>query len=467
MRKNKLIFDISELIRYLSSNKNYTGIQRVVVMVLREFQKINSRGNIWICFTSPRYKEYIAFELVTLNFHNWESPSKTYQFLCDLGILGPESLIFKYKNNPFKYYLHRTRFDFAAYFKNHKIFNKRNIHIHEWKNYRRSKKIYKPHFEKLTNILEVDDKLILIDSTWLPINVNMYFKVKEYGVKIYTFVYDLIPILFPANMVKEMNLAFYSWLSKSIEYTDFYITDSESCKKDLLAFLESHNSKLEVKVLPLVQIGVPSKIQKPKISFNNEYLNQFHEIGGLELHCKNVLADKFILSVGTLEIRKNLWRLVLAWKKLLDQGYSDIPRLVLVGKRGWNNTHFWDLMNSTGNLYGYVSILENVNDMELEALYKNCLFVAMVSRYEGWGLPVGEALSYGKTAVVSNTSSLPEVGRDLVEYCDPASIESIANSVKKLVYQPDYRKSLENKIKHTQLRNWEDVANDLATLLKS
>jgi len=141
--------------------------------------------------------------------------------------------------------------------------------------------------------------------------------------------------------------------------------------------------------------------------------------------------------------------------------------LVLVGKRGWNNTHFWDLMNSTGNLYGYVSILENVNDMELEALYKNCLFVAMVSRYEGWGLPVGEALSYGKTAVVSNTSSLPEVGRDLVEYCDPASIESIANSVKKLVYQPDYRKSLENKIKHTQLRNWEDVANDLATLLKS
>ena len=56
---------------------------------------------------------------------------------------------------------------------------------------------------------------------------------------------------------------------------------------------------------------------------------------------------------------------------------------------------------------------------------------------------------------------------NLVEYCDPFSIESIASSIEKLVYQPDYRKSLENKIKHTQLRNWEDVANDLATLLKS
>ena len=91
----------------------------------------------------------------------------------------------------------------------------------------------------------------------------------------------------------------------------------------------------------------------------------------------------------------------------------------------------------------------------------------MVSTYEGWGLPVGEALSYGKTAVVSNTTSLPEVGMDLVEYCDPLSVDSIADAVRRLIYQLEHREALENKIKSTRLRDWADVARDLKRILEA
>ena len=85
----------------------------------------------------------------------------------------------------------------------------------------------------------------------------------------------------------------------------------------------------------------------------------------------------------------------------------------------------------------------------------------MPSIYEGWGLPVGEALSYGKTAIVADGSSLPEVGGDLVEYCDPGSVDSIAEAVRALVAAPERRLELERRISQAHLRRWRDVAEDL------
>ncbi len=103
--------------------------------------------------------------------------------------------------------------------------------------------------------------------------------------------------------------------------------------------------------------------------------------------------------------------------------------------------------------------------MELELLYRHCLFAAKPSLYEGWGLPVGEALSYGKTVVVSNTSALPEVGLDMVEYCDPTSVDSIAAAVLRLVDDTDHRRALEARISGTKLRAWSDVAADLLQIV--
>ena len=91
----------------------------------------------------------------------------------------------------------------------------------------------------------------------------------------------------------------------------------------------------------------------------------------------------------------------------------------------------------------------------------------MPSLYEGWGLPVGEALSYGKTAVVSDSTSLPEVGGDMVEYCDPFSVDSLASACLRLIENPEHRMSLERKIRETRLRDWDSVAVDLVSVLGS
>jgi glycosyltransferase involved in cell wall biosynthesis len=110
--------------------------------------------------------------------------------------------------------------------------------------------------------------------------------------------------------------------------------------------------------------------------------------------------------------------------------------------------------------------VEKPSDEELAFLYENCEFTAMVSFYEGWGLPIGESLSHGKTAVVADNSSLPEVGMDMVEYCDAKSVSSIAAACRKLIVDKDHRARLEERIRQTKLRTWDDVADDFLAALE-
>ena len=75
-------------------------------------------------------------------------------------------------------------------------------------------------------------------------------------------------------------------------------------------------------------------------------------------------------------------------------------------------------------------------------------------------MPIGESLGFGKTAVVADNSAMPEVGGDLVEYCDAGSISSIAAACRRLIADPERRTALEAKIAATDLRGWDDVAAD-------
>ena len=132
---------------------------------------------------------------------------------------------------------------------------------------------------------------------------------------------------------------------------------------------------------------------------------------------------------------------------------------------GWLTEDFLKMLQATGGLGGWVSFLETPSDAELAYLYRTCLFTATVSLYEGWGLPIGEGLGYGKTGVVSRTSSMPEVGGDMVEYCDPHSVADIARACLRLLTDPEHRAALETRIATTRLRGWDDVGRDVVAAL--
>jgi glycosyltransferase involved in cell wall biosynthesis len=147
------------------------------------------------------------------------------------------------------------------------------------------------------------------------------------------------------------------------------------------------------------------------------------------------LDRPYVLSVGTLEPRKNLPRLIDAFVRLPEHVRGD-HELVLAGARGW------ELEATFAAVAGHermVRTLGFVPDDDLSALYRGATVFCYPSLYEGFGIPVLEALRCGVPVLTSNTSSMPEVGGDAALYVDPESTESIADGLAALLGNGELR----------------------------
>jgi len=146
----------------------------------------------------------------------------------------------------------------------------------------------------------------------------------------------------------------------------------------------------------------------------------------------------FVLAVGTLEPRKNLPRLVAAYRVLGEEIQNRHP-LVVVGALGWETGETVDALRSLGE---HCTMLGYVSDAVLTELYRRCAVFCYPSLGEGFGLPVLEAMAAGAAVLTSNVSSLPEVGDDAVEYVDPWDVADIAAGLERLLDSPARRAEL-------------------------
>jgi glycosyltransferase involved in cell wall biosynthesis len=170
------------------------------------------------------------------------------------------------------------------------------------------------------------------------------------------------------------------------------------------------------------------------------------------------LPERYILFVGTIEPRKNLTRLLHAFEALHRDDLCD--GLVIVGKRGWlYGSFFAELERSPVRdavvLPGYVP------DEELPAIYAGARALAFPSLYEGFGLPALEAMACGAPVACSGTSSLPEVGGDAALYFDPNSEDSIADTLRQLLSEPDLRSELAQRgLERAAQFSWDRAAEE-------
>ena len=146
-----------------------------------------------------------------------------------------------------------------------------------------------------------------------------------------------------------------------------------------------------------------------------------------------------VLSVGTLEPRKNLVRSIRAHESLPEELRSRHP-LVVAGAAGWEDEEILGRARDAGT-----TILSEVSEEELAELYATCALFLFPSLYEGFGLPLLEAMSTGAACVTSNVSSLPEVGGEAARYVDPTSVEEIRQALEELLRSPERRADLGEK----------------------
>jgi glycosyltransferase involved in cell wall biosynthesis len=139
-------------------------------------------------------------------------------------------------------------------------------------------------------------------------------------------------------------------------------------------------------------------------------------------------GERYVLAVGSFEARKNYGVLYQAIKQAQLDG-TELPKLIIVGRRGFLSHDLLALMGQDHSINDAVLYLDHVSDAELAWLYSNALFTVYPSICEGWGLPVAEALFYGKLCITSNVSSLPEVGGKLADYVSPYDVMGWKNAL--------------------------------------
>jgi glycosyltransferase involved in cell wall biosynthesis len=174
---------------------------------------------------------------------------------------------------------------------------------------------------------------------------------------------------------------------------------------------------------------------------------------------EELTARPFVLCVGTLEPRKNHAALLDVWAGLAEK-HPDLPRLVLAGRQGWRSGDLVRRLESGSDRK--VLWLPDVSDPQLQALYGACLFTVFPSFAEGWGLPVGEALSHGKVCVTSNRAAMPEVGGKFAVYADPHDKDDLRRVLEGLLFDGRTLARRQALIRRGfRPRTWSDVAGDL------
>jgi len=283
-------------------------------------------------------------------------------------------------------------------------------------------------------------------------NAARYAKLKRAGLHVGVYIYDLIPITHPeycsAGLVSEFTFA----LGDGLHVFDFILTISEYVAEDVRRFLAKNNLRpIPVEAVPLahqihdVRTDVPAALQA--VAWQGVIAPLQHR--------------PFVLMVSTIEPRKNHIYLYYVWKALLEEGL-DPPDLVFVGRYGWRVNDLRDMLEGTRFLGGRIHVLHDLSDVSLELLYRSCLFTAFPSVMEGWGLPVGESLTHGRPSVASNTSSIPEVGGDFVDYIDPWNVHDGIRVFRKMITDNAYRSTRAKNIKDKFVpRTWSDVGADL------
>ena len=464
----KIFFDVSALVEYVSQYSCYSGIQRVVAVLISEVSKIVDSRILYISFVGPDGLHRCA-NFSEIGSDVILSPTLMASIFHRNGSNRKHPLLIGYHDRYIKYIFHKLKYEFFYRVKPEGIFKSHSFDPVKWEKGKIETK-RKPRLStKMFSEVSVSgDHLILLDSTWHPRHTKAFIEAKNRELDIHTMVHDLIPIKCSGSVVNPA--PFKKWLLDSAQYTTRYLANSNFTKLDLCEFNISNGISHDVGLVPLAQCGLPENERccgcsdcVPSANHDEVSLGFDHcdRLIDLPPGTRTVTLSPFALCVGTIEARKNMWRLALAWKKMIDNGMYDIPKLVFAGRLGWLYDDLADLLKGTGNIYGYVKIIEGPTDGELRFLYKNCKFTLNVSMYEGWGLPIGESLAYGKTSVVADVASLPEVGGDLVEYCDPHSIDSIHNAVLRLISEPSRLSELEDRIKGANLRSWNDVAKNL------
>jgi glycosyltransferase involved in cell wall biosynthesis len=232
-----------------------------------------------------------------------------------------------------------------------------------------------------------------------------------------SFVHDLAVLRTPELFTWRKRVVTRSLLGRSVVSAAAVATVSEASRRDILDLL-----------------GVPPERVVLLPGAAHPSCGPVSDQAIAAMRAKYQLNRPYILTVGTIEPRKNLLTLLGAFDKVLAAGGEQID-LVVVGGRGWRDRRLIDELKARTNL-GHVHWLGYVPEQELVALYGGTRMLVYPSRLEGFGLPVLEAMSCGAPVVASDVAALREVAADAACFVPPGDVTALAGVISRLLVEP-------------------------------
>lgn len=235
-------------------------------------------------------------------------------------------------------------------------------------------------------------------------------------------VHDLSFLRDPASAVPSLRRFLEKAVSRSVRRAQHVLADSQATKDDLIDLFGTSVDKIDV-----LLSGVDARFKPITDRAALAAVRTKYELG----------EDRFVLAIGTIQPRKNYVRLIDAFAQLLKQSSEELT-LVIAGGKGWMFDDIFTEVTRLG-LERRVRFTGFIDDVDLPALYSNASMLVYPSLYEGFGLPVLEAMACGVPSIGSNVSSIPEVIGNAGLLVDPFDINAIATAMHRLLHDVSLR----------------------------
>lgn len=240
-------------------------------------------------------------------------------------------------------------------------------------------------------------------------------------------IHDLIGMIFPNYLSLTSRWYWGSWLPFVNRRSERIIVDSNCTKQDVVRYLKVD----------------PQKIRVVHLSASAQFTNNKTQ-REIELVChKFGIQRPYVLFVGNIEPRKNLLRVIKAFAKARKAKKLE-HHLVIAGSQAWNYPAVNQLIEEL-NLSGAVNCLNYIDDEDLISLYNGGELLVFPSLYEGFGIPILEAMKCGMPVLTSNLSSIPEVAGNAAYYVDPYQEDQIEAGIATLLGDQKLREDLRVK----------------------
>ena len=288
------------------------------------------------------------------------------------------------------------------------------------------------------------------DVLWMPLQTVPYHLSKK--LKVVVTIHDLAFHLFPDHFTKKDLFLLKTFTKKAIQRADQIIAVSQNTQKDLIKYYAVPEEKIKV-----VYHGYDSALFNPARTGNQEQIKK--------VKAKYKIKGDYLLYAGALQPRKNLGVLIKAFENLKKGSNAPDLRLVLAGGEAWLSERIFDQIDASPYKEDIIKTGPYLTE-EMPFLLGGAQAFIFPSLYEGFGIPVLEAMAAGTPVITANNSSLTEVGGDAPLYFDAKNAHELAAKIRQLLDNSGLREELRIKgLKQAQSFSWEKCARETLAVL--